>query len=176
MWGFPICKLCLNISGRESRHGLSWAASGREQPTGQTPVFSKARYAIRSFGIGRNEKTAIHCVAKVEEIPERGLKAQKCKLRKKELLRYWKWFGDPGTHRSGNQIWRKHQRLQSGLMCGVGLARFQHHRRAEPATLGTNTDLEHRPHAAFSRSMMGSSFLANKFLLLSERPRKYTWN
>lgn len=77
MWGFPICKLCLNISGRESRHGLSWAASGREQPTGQTPVFSKARYAIRSFGIGRNEKTAIHCVAKAEEIPERGLKAQK---------------------------------------------------------------------------------------------------
>ena len=176
MWGLPICKLCLKISGRESRHRLTWAASGLEQPTGQTSVFSKARYAIRSFGISRNETTAIHCVAKAEEILERGLKAQKCKLRKKELLRCRKWFWDPGTHGSGNQMWHKHRRLRSGLMCSVGLARFQHHRRAERAALGTNTDLEHRPRSAFSRSMMGSSFLANKFLLLSERPRKYTWN
>ena len=48
-----------------------------EQLTGQTPVFSKARYTVRSFGIRRNEKIAVHCTvrgAKAEEILERGLK------------------------------------------------------------------------------------------------------
>lgn len=45
--------------------------------TGQTPVFSKARYTVRSFGIRRNEKIAVHCTvrgAKAEEILERGFK------------------------------------------------------------------------------------------------------
>jgi hypothetical protein len=40
-------------------------------------VFSKARYTVRSFGIRRNEKIAVHCTvrgAKAEEILERGLK------------------------------------------------------------------------------------------------------
>ena len=48
-----------------------------EQLTGQTPVFSKARYTVRSFGIRRNEKIAVHCTVrgpKAEEILERGLK------------------------------------------------------------------------------------------------------
>ena len=48
-----------------------------EQLTGQTPVYSKARYTVRSFGIRRNEKIAVHCTvrgAKAEEILERGLK------------------------------------------------------------------------------------------------------
>jgi len=48
-----------------------------EQLSGQTPVFSKARYTVRSFGIRRNEKIAVHCTvrgAKAEEILERGLK------------------------------------------------------------------------------------------------------
>ena len=48
-----------------------------EQLTGQTPVFSKARYTVRSFGIRRNEKIAVHCTvrgAKAEEILEKGLK------------------------------------------------------------------------------------------------------
>lgn len=48
-----------------------------EQLTGQQPVFSKARYTVRSFGIRRNEKIAVHCTvrgAKAEEILERGLK------------------------------------------------------------------------------------------------------
>lgn len=31
-----------------------------EQLTGQTPVTSKARYTVRSFGIRRNEKIACH--------------------------------------------------------------------------------------------------------------------
>lgn len=48
-----------------------------EQLTGQQPVFSKARYTVRSFGIRRNEKIAVHCTVrgvKAEEILERGLK------------------------------------------------------------------------------------------------------
>lgn len=53
--------------------------------TGQQPVFSKARYTVRSFGIRRNEKIAVHCTvrgAKAEEILERGLKVSllKCLL------------------------------------------------------------------------------------------------
>ena len=48
-----------------------------EQLTGQTPVYSKARYTVRSFGIRRNEKISVHCTvrgAKAEEILEKGLK------------------------------------------------------------------------------------------------------
>ncbi len=42
-------------------------------------MFSKARYTVRSFGIRRNEKIAVHCTvrgAKAEEILERGLKVR----------------------------------------------------------------------------------------------------
>lgn len=38
---------------------------------------SSARYTVRSFGIRRNEKIAVHCTvrgAKAEEILEKGLK------------------------------------------------------------------------------------------------------
>lgn len=48
--------------------------------TGQQPVYSKARYTVRSFGIRRNEKIAVHCTvrgAKAEEILEKGLKVRK---------------------------------------------------------------------------------------------------
>ncbi|CAL1278225.1 unnamed protein product, partial [Larinioides sclopetarius] len=50
-----------------------------EQLTGQQPVFSKARYTVRSFGIRRNEKIAVHCTVrgpKAEEILEKGLKVK----------------------------------------------------------------------------------------------------
>lgn len=50
-----------------------------EQLTGQQPVYSKARYTVRSFGIRRNEKIAVHCTvrgAKAEEILEKGLKVR----------------------------------------------------------------------------------------------------
>lgn len=50
-----------------------------EQLTGQTPVLSKARYTVRSFGIRRNEKIAVHCTVrgpKAEEIIDRGLKVK----------------------------------------------------------------------------------------------------
>lgn len=53
--------------------------------TGQQPVFSKARLTVRSFGIRRNEKIAVHCTvrgAKAEEILERGLKVREYELRR----------------------------------------------------------------------------------------------
>merc|ERR1712200_36395 len=56
-----------------------------EQLSGQTPVFSKARYTVRSFGIRRNEKIACHCTVrgpKAEEILEKGLKVVEYELRK----------------------------------------------------------------------------------------------
>ncbi|XP_028018141.1 60S ribosomal protein L11-like [Balaenoptera acutorostrata] len=80
-----ICKLCLNICVGESGDRLTGAAKVLEQLTGQTPVFSKARYTVRSFGIRRNEKIAIHCTvceANAEEILEEGLKVRECELRK----------------------------------------------------------------------------------------------
>jgi large subunit ribosomal protein L11e len=48
----------------------------------------KARYTVRTFGIRRNEKIAVHVTVrgpKAEEILERGLKVKEYELRKRNF-------------------------------------------------------------------------------------------
>ncbi|KAL8521969.1 hypothetical protein ACS0TY_012208 [Phlomoides rotata] len=54
-----------------------------EQLSGQTPVFSKARYTVRSFGIRRNEKIACYVTVrgdKAMQLLESGLKVKEYEL------------------------------------------------------------------------------------------------
>jgi len=79
-----IAKLCLNICVGQSGDRLTRAAKVLEQLTGQTPVTSKARYTVRTFGIRRNEKIAVHTTVRGEkaaELLERGLKVKEYELK-----------------------------------------------------------------------------------------------
>ncbi|KXS18338.1 60S ribosomal protein L11 [Gonapodya prolifera JEL478] len=78
-------KLCINICVGESGDRLTRAGKVLEQLTGQTPVQSKARYTVRTFGIRRNEKIAVHATVRGEkamQILEQGLKVKEFELKK----------------------------------------------------------------------------------------------
>merc|ERR1712139_381504 len=81
-------KLILNLCTGESGDKLTKAAKVLDDLTDQSPVESKARYTIRSFGIKRNEKIAVHVTVrgeKAEELLRRGLRVKEFELRKKNF-------------------------------------------------------------------------------------------
>lgn len=75
---------------------------------------SKARYTVRTFGIRRNEKIAVHVTIrgpKAEEILERGLKVKEYELRRKN-------FSDTGNFGFGIQ---EHIDLGARYDPGIGI-------------------------------------------------------
>merc|ERR1711948_165339 len=88
MGNIKVDKLILNLCTGESGDKLTKAAKVLEDLTDQTPVESKARYTIRSFGIKRNEKIAVHVTVrgdKANELLKRGLRVKEFELRKKNF-------------------------------------------------------------------------------------------
>ncbi|OQR82760.1 RL11A, ribosomal protein 11A 60S large ribosomal subunit [Achlya hypogyna] len=81
-------KLVINCCVGESGDKLTRAARVLEQLTGQKPVYSKARYTVRTFGIRRNEKISCHVTVRGEkalEILDRGLKVKEYELKKRNF-------------------------------------------------------------------------------------------
>lgn len=88
MRSVKIEKLCINLCVGESGDRLTRASKVIEQLTGQEPVSSKARFTVRSFGIRRNEKIAVHVTVrgkKAEEILEKGLRVKEYELQSRNF-------------------------------------------------------------------------------------------
>jgi len=80
-----VDKMIINCCVGEAGDRLTRAAKVLEQLTDRKPVYSKARYTVRTFGIRRNEKIAVHVTVrgfKANELLERGLKVKEFELKK----------------------------------------------------------------------------------------------
>ena len=81
-----VSKVIINCCVGESGDRLTRAAKVLEQLCqGSKPVYSTARYTVRTFGIRRNEKIAVHVTVrgiKADQILDRALKVKEYELKK----------------------------------------------------------------------------------------------
>ena len=113
-----IAKLCVNICVGESGDRLTRAAKVLETLTGQTPVYSRARYTVRTFSIRRNEKIAVHATVrgpKASEILEKGLKVKEYELLDRNFSRSGNFgFGIQEHIAALAKLKREREALQTG--------------------------------------------------------------
>lgn len=168
-----------DISVGESGDRLTRASKVLEQLTGQTPVTSKARYTVRTFGIRRNEKIAVHVTIrgpKAEEILERGLKVKEYELRRKN-------FSDTGNFGFGIT---EHIDLGARYDPNIGIFGMDFYvvmgrpggrvakRKAKKARIGFQHRVKKEDTMSWFKQRFDGIILVS-FLLSMYHPRRYWW-